>query len=188
MEINFKAVPPEDYFSTEDSNLIISTAHIIPHGVIRMSNIYEGFVETSNNFAIVDEEEEGILFWLYPRSIIRDELDSFCVSMLQLGKLGGWEMYLRPVLPEWLPDLNSSFLAFVKEIYEDILQEPVKTNVVHGGLETGTISKKLPGIEMVALCPRIEGNHSPNERLNISDVGMIYRLLKKVLLEFSRLK
>jgi len=181
IKIKYNKVPPCNFLSNEDSRLLISTSHLIPHGVLKKSYIYKGFVESSNNFAIINTEKDDEMIWLYPRSIIRKELDIFCVSMNQLGKLGGWETFLNPVLPEWLPDLKSKFLKYVIKQYEDLLKNPVKTRLVHGGLETGMISKKLPGLQMVSLGPTVEGLHSPSERLKIADVGYIYELLKRII-------
>ena len=167
--------------------MLLSTVHLIPHGVLKMSHIYEGFVESSNNLAIIDTEKRDEIIWLYPRSIIRSELNSFCTSMKQLGKLGGWKVFLRPVLPEWLPDLESKFLAYVVKQYENLIKKPVVTNVIHGGLETGMISTRLKGLQMVSLGPTIEGLHSPSEKLKISDMAVIYQLLKNIIINLEEL-
>ena len=188
ISIEYKKAIAENYLSIEDSNILLSTANNIPHGVLKKSHIYEGFVESSNNFAIVNTEKDNEIIWLYPRSIIREELDSFCVSMQQLGLLGEWGVFLRPVLPEWLPDLDSKFLKYVKKEYEVLLKKPIKTNIVHGGLETGMIRTKLSGLQMVSLGPTVEGLHSPSEKLKISDVGIVYELLKRIISHIEELK
>jgi len=181
LKIEYNKSLPDNYLSIEDSQILLSTAHLIPSGVLKMSHIYEGFVESSNNFAIVNTEKKDEIFWLYPRSIIRSELDSFCVSMQQLGLLGDWKVFFRPVLPEWLPDLDSNFLKYVKKEYEVLLNKPVKTKIIHGGLETGMISTRISDLQMVSFGPTIEGLHSPSERLKISDVGLIYNLIKLII-------
>lgn len=188
LKIKNKKVSPDNYLSKDDSRLLISTINIIPHGVLKKSHVYEGFVESSNNLAIVNTENDKEIIWLYPRSIIRSELDSFCVSIKQLGELGHWRVFLRPVLPEWLPDLESKFLEYVKKQYETLLEKTVKTNVIHGGLETGMISTRISGLQMVALGPTVESLHSPSERLKISDVGKIYELLKRIVSNIKELK
>jgi dipeptidase D len=187
LKIEYKQSLPSDYLSIEDSQILLSTAHLIPSGVLKMSDTYEGFVESSNNFAIVNTEKKAEIFWLYPRSIIRSELDSFCVSMQQLGLLGDWKVFLRPVLPEWLPNLESKFLKYVIKQYETLIKKPVLTNIVHGGLETGMISTKISDLQMVSFGPTIEGLHSPSERLKISDVGLIYNLIKLIIKDLNEM-
>jgi dipeptidase D len=188
MKIEFILSGPEKHLSKEDSRILLSTVHLIPHGVLKMSQIYKGFVESSNNLAIMDTEKRDEIIWLYPRSIIRSELNSFCASMKQLGKLGEWKVFLRPVLPEWLPDLESNFLKYVIEQYENLIKKPVKTNVIHGGLETGMISTRLKGLQMVSLGPTIEGLHSPSEKLKISDISVVYQVLKNIVINLEELE
>ena len=179
-KIKFKKTLPRKYITEEESKILISTINIIPHGVLKISSIYDKFIESSNNLAIINTENYDEIIWLYPRSMIRSELDSFCVSMTQLGEIGSWKVFLRPVLPEWLPDLESNFLSYVKTEYEDLLQKTVKTSVIHGGLETGMINTRIKGLQMVSLGPTVEGLHSPSEKLKIADVGVVYTLIKKL--------
>ena len=72
-----------------------------------------------------------------------------------------------------------------KKQYEDLLEEEVKLKAVHGGLETGVIGAMVPGIQMVSIGPRIQNPHTPAERLNIEDVGVLYELLKQISEEFQ---
>ena len=181
LKIQFKKTLSNKYLSEEESKLLISTINIIPHGVLKISSIYDKFIESSNNLAIIKTEEENEIIWLYPRSMIRSELNSFCVSIKQIGEFGGWEVFLRPVLPEWLPDLESNLLNYVKTEYEALLKKNVKTTVIHGGLETGMINTRITGLQMVSLGPTVEGLHSPSEKLKIADVGVLYTLIKKLI-------
>jgi len=61
------------------------------------------------------------------------------------------------------------------------LNKPVKTSIIHAGLETGMISTRISDLQMVSFGPTIEGLHSPSERLKISDVGLIYNLIKLII-------
>jgi dipeptidase D len=187
IDIEYKKSAPAVHLSKEDSEMLLTTVHLIPNGVLKMSHIYDGFVESSNNLAIINTEKRDEIIWLYPRSMIRSELDSFCTAIKQLGKLAGWKVFLRPVLPEWLPDLDSKFLKYVIKKYENLIKKPVKTNVIHGGLETGMISTRIEGLQMVSLGPTVEGLHSPSEKLKISDVGIIYQLLKDIVSNLAEL-
>ena len=71
--------------------------------------------------------------------------------------------------------------------YENLIGKPVKTNVIHGGLETGMISTRISSLQMVSLGPTVEGLHSPSEKLKITDVGVIYQLLKNIVLNLKKL-
>lgn len=185
LTISWNYTEPGNYLSYKDTTLIITTSSLIPQGVLRYSHFHEGNVESSNNFAILHTLGENIRIEIYPRSLIRSELECFRRKMVQLGEIGNWDMTLRPVLPEWDPKPKSKFLKYVKEQYEKILNKEVETAIVHGGLETGEISIKIPGIEMVAIGPTVENAHTPNERLKIADVKPMYQILLNIVRDFS---
>jgi len=184
--ISWKYNERSKYLSVEDTKLIITTSSLIPQGVLRSSHFHEGNVESSNNFAILHTLGENIRIEIYPRSLIRSELESFRRKMVLLGEIGGWNMTLRPVLPEWEPKPKSRFLHYIKKQYEKVLNNQVETAIVHGGLETGEISNKIPGIEMVAIGPTIENAHTPNERLKIADIKPIYQILLNIIENFPK--
>jgi dipeptidase D len=48
-------------------------------------------------------------------------------------------------------------------------------------LEVSFLQKALPNAEMISLGPTIEAAHTPQERLSISSLGKVYRLLTEVL-------
>ncbi|MFX1525982.1 MAG: beta-Ala-His dipeptidase [Promethearchaeota archaeon] len=181
INITWKKSKPDRFLSIKDTRTILYTTSLFPQGVLRYSPFYEDFPESSNNFAIVWTKEDRIIMRLYPRSIVRSELNSFRRSMVQLGELGGWQMDLRSILPEWIPKPKSKFLHYARKQYELVYQKPVKTNLVHGGLETGMISQKLPELELISIGPTVIGEHTPNEMLKIDDVGIIYEVLLEII-------
>jgi dipeptidase D len=185
LTITWKYGESAKHLSIKDTILIITTSSLIPQGVLRHSHFHEGNVESSNNFAILHTLGENVRIEIYPRSLIRSELESFRRKMVQLGEIGDWNMTLRPVLPEWDPKPKSKFLKYVKEQYENILNKDVQTAIVHGGLETGEISNKIPEIEMVAIGPTVENAHTPNERLKIADIKPMYEILLSIVRNFS---
>ncbi|MBD3214680.1 MAG: M20/M25/M40 family metallo-hydrolase, partial [Candidatus Lokiarchaeota archaeon] len=149
-------------------------------GVINVSPLYEDFIHTSCNFGVIRTNYNEIEFQSYPRSIWRTELNVLVNRFEQLANSNGWEIALRPILPEWSPKPNSQFIQFVKKQYEQVVNQEIKLHLVHGGLETGMISNILPEVSMVSLGPTVEDNHSPNERLKIKDVGILYKVLKNI--------
>jgi len=188
MKINLLSNNLTEFLSTIDSKSIINLVNLIPNGVLRQSSIYKNFVESSTNLGIINIQKDQVEIWIYPRSILRNELHAFCRSMEQLGFLAGWNVEFRPILPEWNPEMDSEFLAFIRSEYEKILGKPVKMEPTHGGLETATIREKIPGLEMVAISPTVNDGHSPSEKLKINDVKVIYEILKSILTNFKSVR
>ena len=185
LEINLSPISVAKFLSAADSQNLVSLVNLIPNGVLRQSFVHENFVESSTNIGIINIHEEQVEIWIYPRSIYRNELHAFCRSMEQLGFLTNWDVKFRPILAEWNPDMDSKFLQFIKAEYENVYGNPVSMEPTHGGLETATIREKIPGLEMVAIFPTCADNHSPSERLKISDVKVIYDILKNILANFK---
>ena len=177
-----------EFISINESKNLIGLINLIPNGVLKQSSLHKDFVESSNNLGIININSEQVEVWIYPRSILRTELNVFCRSMEQLAFFTGWEIRFRPILAEWNPEIDSKFLNYIKDQYEKIYKKPVKMAPTHGGLEPATIREKIPGLEMVAISPTIIDGHSPSERLNISEVGVIYNLLKNILANFKSLQ
>ena len=187
MSIEWKITEPQPYFSAKESNLIVSTANIIPSSVIRKSPVMEDLTETSNNLSIIKTEGSKISIILSTRSALGDELDATRIAISQIGKLAEWNIIMHPAYPAWKPEPEMPFLQFFKAKCEEFLNTKVEFEAVHGGLETGVIGDKIPGIQMIAIGPTIHNPHSPEEKLNIAAVGIIYRLLKRVLEELPNL-
>lgn len=188
MEINLLPNNFTEFLSINDSKNLMHLVNLIPNGVLRQSSIYKDFVESSNNLGILNIQKDQVEIWIYPRSIIRNELHAFCRSMEQLGFLAGWEVEFRPILPEWNPERDSKFLKFIRIEYEKVLGKPVKMEPTHGGLETATIREKIPELEMVAISPTVVDGHSPSEKLKIQDVKVIYDILKNILANFRNVQ
>ena len=184
-EIRWKKTKLTPHISYANTKEIISTANIIHNGVIEFSPSMKGLTQTSNNFAIVRTLEDSLEFVLSTRSSVDSDLESFRSAIKDLGKFGGWKVELEPSYPGWIPDPTGKFLQYVKTQYEELLEEEVKLKAVHGGLETGVIGAMIPGIQMVSIGPRIKSPHTPAERLNIEDVGVLYELLKRLVKNFK---
>ena len=188
MEIILSKTDLTEFISTNESRNVINLINLIPNGVLKQSSVHKDFVESSTNLGIININKEQVEVWIYPRSILRNELNAFCRSMEQLAFLAGWEIKFRPILAEWNPEIDSEFLNYIKDQYEKIYGKTVKMGPTHGGLEPATIREKIPGLEMVAISPTIIDGHSPSERLNISEVDVIYNLLKNIIANFKSIQ
>jgi len=56
-----------------------------------------------------------------------------------------------------------------------------KVEVIHAGLECGLIGDVQPGMDMISIGPTIENPHCPDERINISSIDKIWKLLLALL-------
>ena len=97
-------------------------------------------------------------------------------------------MTKKSAYPGWNPEPKSPFLSFVRKHFEEITGREVKVEAIHAGLECGIIGSKIPGIQMVSIGPKMENAHTPDERLRIIDVEILYNVLKLLVEDLSNLK
>jgi dipeptidase D len=171
---------PIPAFSLDESTKIITSVNIIPHGPLQFSPSVEGLVETSNNVAIIKTEDSTIQVHLSTRSSVDAELESFREQLDEIATLTGWEIVQNPMYPGWNPEPNSPFLKFIQAHYESVSKMSVKIEAIHAGLECGIIGAKIPGLQMVSIGPTAENAHTPDERVKIADIPILYLLLKSI--------
>jgi dipeptidase D len=188
IQISWDKSSPEPAFSLEESHNVIKTLNIIPHGPIKFSPSVEGLVETSNNMAVVKTEGSEVTVLLSTRSSVDSELESFRLRISDLAKMSGWSVKQSKAYPGWNPEPKSLFLAFVRSHFEKMTGREVEVKAIHAGLECGIIGAKIPGIQMVSIGPTLKNPHTPDEKVRIIDVEVLYNLLKEIIEDLPKLK
>jgi len=184
LEIKWKiGVPIEQVFPLEESKQIIQSIHLLHQGPVKFSPSIKDLVETSNNVAVVETTDSEMKVLTSTRSSVDAELVDFRKQIETIGHLTGWEVILKPTCPGWKPDPKSPFTLFVRSQYEKFVDEELKVNAIHAGLECGIIGAKFPGMQMVAIGPDNKNPHTPDEKIEISSVGTIYDLLVSIVNE-----
>ncbi len=168
-------------FSEAESQRIIRTFHVLPHGALKFSPDVEGLVETSNNVAVITTSESGIRLQMSTRSNLDSELSSKRREIKYIGEAFGWDVEQDTAYPGWAPDPNNQFLRFFRERYQIALGSEIKVEAIHAGLECGILGAGIPGLKMVSIGPTQKNAHSPDEKVRIADIGILYGLLKDVL-------
>jgi dipeptidase D len=120
------------------------------------------------------------------RSSSATALDRVVQEIEKAARAHGAETEVQRSYPPWEPDPSSELLSTARSTYERLFAANPRLEVVHGGLECAVLGSRLPGIEMIALGPQIEGPHAPGERLGISSTKRFYRLLGALLGDLSR--
>lgn len=171
----------EKSFSLEASRSIILTFNVLPHGALRFSPRVAGLVETSNNVAVITSTENGIRLQMSTRSNLDTELAAKRREIRSMGEVFGWDVEQGQAYPGWAPDPTNSFLKFIRAKYEETLGTTIKVEAIHAGLECGILGAGIPGLKMVSIGPSLKNPHSPDEKVKIADVAVLYDLLKDIL-------
>jgi dipeptidase D len=83
--------------------------------------------------------------------------------------------------PGWKPNPDSHLLKVAVAEYKRLFGKEPIVRGIHAGLECGLFSEKYPGLDMVSFGPTLRGVHSPDEKLLIPTVQMVWDHLLAIL-------
>lgn len=181
MEIVVSQTDESKGLTEEQTDALLSLLNEIPHGPLSYSNEMEGLVQTSNNLATVETCEETVDIALSSRSSVNKELKQLQEHLADLGEPYGANVEQPQIYPGWEPDPNSPFLLMVKGSYETILKKEVSLKAMHAGLECGMFLQLNQELQVVSIGPDIKDVHTPDERIFIKSVGIVWKVLRDVI-------
>jgi dipeptidase D len=158
----------------------------LPHGVIAMHPEIPGLTETSTNLAIIHSDRKQAQVICSTRSSIASAIEATRGVLKAVCDLAGARIELHNGYPGWMPNLQSTLLARLKEIYRGTTGKEPGVVAIHAGLECGIIGEKYPGMEMISFGPTLEHPHSPDERVNIGSVGRFWEFIGSALAGLSQ--
>ena len=173
----------KDSLAPEAQKKLINLLFTLPHGVLSMHPEMKELVETSNNVAIIRTHEDKAEVICSSRSSVASALEATRNMIRAVCELTGAEVNQPEGYPGWMPNLQSSLLKTLKEVYKKTFQKEAKVEAVHAGLECGIIGEKFPDMDMISFGPTIEHPHSPEERVNIESVAKFWKFLTATLKE-----
>jgi dipeptidase D len=171
----------------ENSYEVINLLKELPHGVVSYSKSIPDLVETSNNLAVITTASDTMEIMLSTRSSVNAELDRVRQEIRAVAEGAEATVDQGPAYPGWEPDLESPFLHLVHKVYEKEYGKKVEFKAIHGGLETGLFKGIDPELHCVSVGPDIKDPHSPSERVYISSVQLVWRVLRSILQEINSL-
>lgn len=175
----------DDALTPQSQKVLTNFLFSLPHGVIAMHPEMEGLVETSSNLAIIHTHSDHAQIICSSRSSVSSALEATRNSIVALSELAGARVNQPEGYPGWTPNLDSSLLKSLKEIYQKIFQKEPEVGAVHAGLECGIIGEKFLGMDMISFGPTIEHPHSPEERVHIDSVEKFWKFLRALLAELA---
>ena len=140
-----------------------------------------GMVETSSNIASIATSESEINIVSSQRSNVMSNLDNMCATIGACFTLAGAEVKHSDGYPAWKMRAHSELQKIVRESYVKLFgKEPIMRGI-HAGLECGLFSERYPNLDMVSFGPTLRFVHTPDERLHIPTVQMVWDHLLDVL-------
>ena len=140
-----------------------------------------GMVETSSNIASIETSETEINIVSSQRSNVMSNLDNMCATIGACFRLAGAEVVHGDGYPAWKMRAHSELQKIVRESYVRLFGKEPVVRGIHAGLECGLFSERYPNLDMVSFGPTLRFVHTPEERLLIPTVQMVWDHLLDVL-------
>ena len=140
-----------------------------------------GMVETSSNIAAIHSSDTEISILSSQRSNVMSNLDNMCATIVATFQLAGAEAHSSDGYPAWKMRAESKLRDTVVETYKELFGKEPIVRGIHAGLECGLFSERYPNIDMISFGPTLRDVHTPDERLYIPTVQMVWDHLLLVL-------
>lgn len=183
MQFSMESTDSEKVLPLETSTKLIRALQAVDNGVFAMcqDEALAWMVETSNNVASVETTDTEVTIVSSQRSNVMSALDNQAATIKALFQLAGAEVVQGDGYPAWKMNPDSKLTAIAVEKYKKLFGKEPKVLGIHAGLECGLFSEKYPNLDMVSFGPTLRGVHSPDERLHIPTVQMVWDHLLEIL-------
>lgn len=172
------------WVTVSDSHRVVQLLNALPDGVMQMSTVQAGLVETSNNIGVMELKEDGLHIVSNHRSQRASRLEEIMVRVDSIAQLAGARTTRNDMTAPWEPGTHSPLLEKCRQVYEEQFGAAPKVESTHGGLECGLLSTRFPGLDCLSLGPTIINPHSPDEALFIPSVDKVWTFLTALLRTF----
>ncbi|PTL32620.1 cytosol nonspecific dipeptidase [Prevotella sp. oral taxon 376] len=167
----------------ETSEKLILALQALDNGVFAMcqDEALAWMVETSSNVASVQSSEDKVVIVTSQRSNVMSNLRNMANTIKATFQLAGAEVVQNDGYPAWKMRTDSKLQEITVEAYKKLFGKEPKVLGIHAGLECGLFSEKYPNLDMVSFGPTLRNVHTPDEKLHIPTVQMVWDHLLEIL-------
>ena len=176
MKFYMQSTEAQPVIEKECSVRIIRALQAVDNGVYSMcqDKALETMVETSSNIAVVKTEENEIEVLASQRSNVMSNLDNECNTIQAVFQLAGAEVVQNDGYPAWKMKADSKLTKLAVDSYVKVFGKEPIVRGIHAGLECGLFSERYPNMDMVSFGPTLRFVHTPDEKLHIPTVQMVW--------------
>jgi dipeptidase D len=174
--------PAATAINKDCSQRLIKALQAVDNGVYAVCQDLD-LVETSSNLASIHKvpETKTIDVNSSQRSSIYSARINMANTFAAVFELAGAKVDIGEGYPGWKMNPNSEILRIAVEQHKKLFKKEPIVRGIHAGLECGLFSEKFPGMDMISMGPTLRGVHSPDEKLHIPTVQMVWDHLLAIL-------
>ncbi len=183
MKFHLESAEPEAVLPKDASRRFILALQAVDNGVFAMcqDEALAWMVETSNNVASVITSDKEINIVTSQRSNVMSNLENETNTVKAAFELAGAEVAMSDGYPAWKMNPDSKLTKVAVESYKKLFGKEPIVKGIHAGLECGLFSERYPELDMVSFGPTLRDVHTPDERLYIPTVQMVWDHLLDIL-------
>ena len=183
MQWTMQSAEAQEVIAEETGRKIIQSLQAVHNGVLSMCQDEEiaWLVETSSNVASVETFDNTVKIVASQRSNVMSALDNMAATIKATFQLAGAAVVQGEGYPAWKMNPDSKLTKLAVETYRELFGKDPLVLGIHAGLECGLFSEKYPHLDMVSFGPTLRGVHSPDERLYIPTVEMVWKHLTEIM-------
>lgn len=170
-----------DVLDSASRDTLIFTLLNAPNGVMEMSAVIDGLVETSLNLGILKTEADKITLHFTLRSNKQSALNFLEEKLSAFASHLGMTFEAFGHYPPWEFKNNSDMQKLYKEVYKEKFGAEPTVVAIHAGLECGVFASKIKDLDCIAIGPLLQDVHTVNEKLSISSTQEIFDLILNIL-------
>ena len=181
IDLTFGNVTEKNVLDYASVNKIILYLRTVPNGVINMSQVIPGLVETSLNLGVLELKDNELSTLTSIRSSVATRKEDLKRRVMNIIEMLGGECEAEGEYPAWEYNDHSTLRPQVVKVYKELFGQEPKLTAIHAGLECGILSDKIPDLDCVSFGPTNYDIHTPKERLSISSTERYWNFLVKFL-------
>ncbi len=164
---------------------VLNSILLMPNGVLGMSAVVPGLVETSANPGIVAQEGDKLVVSSSARSSVGTRKAAVAKQLEAIAYFAGGKSVCSNDYPQWEYQKNSPLRELAMDSYREIFGMEARTEAIHAGLECGYFAARIDGVDIISFGPDQKDVHTPNERANIKSIGNVWMLIQRILEQLS---
>lgn len=183
MQFNLSSTEATALIEKQVGQNIIMALQAVDNGVFAMcqDEAINWLVETSSNVAAVKTSDTEVEVLSSQRSCVMSNLDNMCNTVAAAYRLAGAKVITTDGYPAWKMNPESKLVDITVETYRKLFGKEPRVLGIHAGLECGLFSERYPNLDMVSFGPTLRFVHTPDERLLIPTVQMVWDHLLEIL-------
>ncbi len=182
LHCTIQSCDPQDKVITKDTvDALLCALAKTPQGVVKMSEVMQDTVETSNNIGRIVTESDHLFVSTHTRSFIDAVMEQLSKDIASNFASVGASSETIMSAPAWQEDQHSPFLQLTSDTFLDVLGWRPRMVAMHFVLEAGFFVQHYPGIQMASIGPRIVEPHSASERVEMKTIDDIWQVLLELL-------